>query len=206
MEIKKILDWKHILLDTSFIIDYLSDPERYLKNPVKKQNIEIAKSIMKRLSSSKKRGKPYFYVTAITLGELQRFESKTVFKTILEVFSAGDVNIVSYGKNEALEVSAFISGYGGYKHAKGPRLFIRDMEKARKESGCLNHRGWVSDDMKILGCAKRLYDRNLLDVILTSDEKTFFPIAEFWRLPCRVLNAKHFPPDIFGDDIMEKYI
>jgi hypothetical protein len=200
MEIKKIRDWKYILLDTSFIIDYLSDPERYDANPVKKQNIEIAKKIMKQLS---RKESLHFYITSITLGELERLETKTVFKTILEVFSAGDVSVVSYGKNEALEMHGIIGGHSGYKHKQAPHRFRQDMEKARRESGCINHRGWVSDDMKILSCAKRLYDRKQLDIILTSDEKTFLPIADFLELPCRALNIKHFPLDMFGETIMD---
>lgn len=34
---KKISEWRYILLDTSFIVDYLSDPTRFASNQLKKK-------------------------------------------------------------------------------------------------------------------------------------------------------------------------
>ena len=98
---KKISDWIYILLDTSFIIDYLSDPGKYKDNPVKKENIELAKQIMLLLSSDKRKVKPQFYISSITIGELKRLESDSIAKKIISCLSAGDVTFLSYGKTEA---------------------------------------------------------------------------------------------------------
>jgi hypothetical protein len=193
---KKIDDWKYILLDTSFIIDYLSDPERYNENPKKKENIEISKLIMEVLSLKGRKEKPQFYVTSITVGELTKLETKSVFKKIIEVLSAGDVTFVSYRKEEAIELNNII---GEYMKIKSPQLSLKSLEKARKENEYINCRAWISDDMKILSCAKILYDRKQLDVILTSDEKTFLPIANFLKLPCRTLSSTYFPKSLFGE-------
>ncbi|MDR2065180.1 MAG: hypothetical protein LBP85_05680 [Prevotellaceae bacterium] len=193
---KKISDWKYILLDTSFIIDYLSNPEKFDKNPQKQKNILLAKAIMKELSLKKGENKPHFYVTSITIGELIKLETASIVKKIVEIFYSGDVTILSYGKNEAEELNKFAISW---KKAKSPNKSLKDIEQAKKESGCINYRAWINDDMKILSCAKRLYDKRLLDIILTSDEKTFFSIAEYWELPCRVLNDKYFPKDLFGE-------
>jgi AMMECR1 domain-containing protein len=54
---KKIDDWKYILLDTSFIIDYLSDPERFNNNSKKKENIEISKKDHGIIVDEKQKGK-----------------------------------------------------------------------------------------------------------------------------------------------------
>ena len=193
---KKIYEWKHVFLDTSFIIDYLSDAKKFDANPKKKENIEVSKLIMDCLSSKNSNERPRFYVTSITIGELRRLDTASIFKKIAEVLSVGDVVFVPYGKEEAMEVNYIVEAY---KKAKAPELSLKDLEKAKKESGCINYRGWISDDMKILSCAKRLYDRKQLDVILTSDEKTFLPIANFLNLPCSVLNGNYFPGDIFGN-------
>jgi hypothetical protein len=193
---KKIYEWKHVFLDTSFIIDYLSDAGKFGANPRKKENIEVSGKIMDCLSSKNRNEILRFYVTSITTGELRRLETASIFKKIAEVLSAGDVVYVPYGKEEAMEVNYIIEAY---KKAKAPKLSLRDLEQAKRESGCINYRGWISDDMKILSCAKRLYDRKQLDVILTSDEKTFLPIANFLKLPCSVPNGKYFPGDMFGN-------
>jgi ribosomal protein L20 len=190
----KINEWNHVFLDTSFIIDYLSDPGKFAENPHKKENIEMSKKVMEALSSEKRKEKPVFYVTSITIGELRKLESSSIVKKIVEIFSAGNVVIVSYRKEEAIALNDMIDQY---RKAKAPKASLRDLERARKESGCINFRSWINDDMKILSCAKILYDRKQLDVILTSDEKTFLPIAEFLKLPCRISNGKYFPPDLF---------
>jgi hypothetical protein len=192
----KIDEWKHIFLDTSFIIDFLSDAEKFDANPKKKENIEVSRMIMELLSLKSRKEKPQFYVSSITIGELRRLETASIFKKIIDVLSTGDVVFVSYRKEEAIEVNNIIEKY---KKTKAPKLSLKDLEKARKESGCLNYRNWVNDDMKILSCAKTLYERRQLDVILTSDEKTFLPIAEFLELPCCILNSKYFPINLFGD-------
>jgi hypothetical protein len=198
--IKRISEWRHILLDTSFIIDYMSDPEKASGNPKKKQNIEIAQLIMRNLSSKARKIRPQFYVTSITVGELIRIETKTVSRKIIETFSAGDVIFLPYGKADALLLSEIVKEYA---KVRAPHQSLKDIEKAKKDSGCIHYREWISDDMKILACAKRLYDKRQMDVILTSDERTFFPISEFIGLPCRVLNTNHFPLDAFGDSIIE---
>jgi hypothetical protein len=196
MDNKKISDWKHILLDTSFIIDYLSNPDKFNENPKKRENIILAKEIMSELSQEQRKDKPLFYVTSITIGELIKLETESISQEIVKIFYSGDVVFLPYGKNEALELNKFLVLY---KKDKAPHKYIKDIEKAKKESGCLHSREWVNDDMKILSCVKKLHDKRQLDMILTSDEKTFFPLTELWKLPCRVLKHEYFPKDLFGE-------
>lgn len=193
---KNISDWKYILLDTSFIIDYLSDSSKCDSNPVKKENIELAKDIMNILSSNKRTIKPQFYVTSITVGELRRLETEPIAKKIIEILSAGDVTFLTYGKSEAeiLNKTAY-----AWKKKKQPNVTQLQLENECKKNGCANFRGWISDDMKILSCVKNHHLHKKLDIILTSDEKTFLPIAEMMELPCVVLKKANFPTDLFGN-------
>ncbi|MDR1880138.1 MAG: hypothetical protein LBQ78_04330 [Tannerellaceae bacterium] len=193
---KKISEWIHILLDTSFIIDYLSSPEKFDDNPKKKESITLANDIMSELSLVNRVHKPQFYITSITIGELIKLETASISRKIVEIFYSGDVTFLPYGKSEAEEMNEFIQKY---RKLKEPWKSLQAIEKAKKESECMNYRGWINDDMKILSCAKKLHDKKMLDVILTSDEKTFLPIAEIWKLPCRCLNSTYFPRDMYGE-------
>lgn len=194
--VKNISEWKYILLDTSFIIDYLSDPTRFNSNPVKKENIELAKSIMELLSSNQRKIKPQFYVTSITIGELKRLETESVAKKIIETLSAGDVTFLPYGKAEAEVLNKTVFNW---KKEKQPKVTQAQLEDECKKNGCSNFRNWISDDMKILSCVKQHHQQRRLDVILTSDEKTFYPIADLMKLPCLVLKKENFSTDLFGD-------
>lgn len=194
--IKKISEWRYILLDTSFIVDYLSDPTRFVSNPVKKENIELAKSIMELLSSKQRKIKPQFYVTSITIGELKRLETESISKKIIQTLSAGDVTFLPYGKTEAEVLNKVVYAW---KKEKQPKVTQKQLENECKNNGCTNFRNWISDDMKILSCVKPCYQRKQLDVILTSDERTFLPIAELMELPCLVLKKENFPTDLFGE-------
>ncbi|KAA5416003.1 hypothetical protein [Bacteroides cellulosilyticus] len=78
-------------------------------------------------------------------------------------------------------------------------IFTIRFEDDCRNSGCANFRNWISDDMKILSCVKQLCQQKRLDVILTSDERTFLPIAELMELPCLVLKKENFPTDLFGE-------
>ena len=193
---KKISDWIYILLDTSFIIDYLSDPGKYKDNPVKKENIELAKQIMLLLSSDKRKVKPQFYISSITIGELKRLESDSIAKKIISCLSAGDVTFLSYGKTEAEILNKTVYDW---KKQKQPKITQRQLEEDCRRNGCSNYRSWISDDMKILSSVKNQYDHSKLDVILTSDEKTFLPIANMMELPCLVLKRENFPKTLFGE-------
>jgi hypothetical protein len=195
-KIGNISDWKYILLDTSFIIDYLSNPDKLEKNPIKYENCILAKQIMDLLSLKKDDNRPVFYVSSITIGELKRLETQSITKKIISCFSCGDVTILPYGKSEAEILNKTVFDW---KKEKQPNVTLKQLEEDCKKNGCANFRVWINDDMKILSCVKSLHDRKRLDVILTSDEKTFLPIATFMDLPCIVLKPDNFPKDLFGE-------
>ena len=191
---KRISEWKYILLDTSFIVDFLSNPDCYDSNPVKKENIEIAQQIMNVLNLRNEKERPVFYISSITIGELRRLTTKTIFKELISTFSCGDVAILPYGKLEARIVADLSNNYMAQKQPRAVKNMLKDCDKY----GAINLRTWISDDMKIISCAKYQYDNNKLDVILTSDKRTFLPVADFLKIPCMTLDKECFPKDLFG--------
>ena len=74
---------------------------------------------------------------------------------------------------------------------------MAELAKTLKENGIMSTRQWLLDDLKIVACAKIRYNLGQLDVILTSDVKTFVPFAQKFQLPC--LTSVNIPIDIFGN-------
>ena len=62
--VKAISSCQHILIDTSFIIDVLSDPDRYKKDVVTQERIELAHKVFEELSLPRpKELKCMFYIS-----------------------------------------------------------------------------------------------------------------------------------------------
>lgn len=184
------------LLDTSFIIDFLSDPERFHKNPEVKRRIEIAHRVMEILSAYDKEGnksRRNFFISAVTLGELRKLSVENLAKDLVFLFGAGDVTFVDYTKDIALLLQRSLEDSlpSGQKHQ-----FISFLEKELKARNYANARQWVSDDLKIVASAKSV---KRLDVVLTSDKNTFKLIADTLDVPCVSMFMEDFEQDLFGD-------
>lgn len=193
---KPITEWQNIFLDTSFIIDYLSDPERFNKNPEVKSRIEITHRVMEILSTYDKEGKKSrrnFLISAVTVGELRKLVVENVAKELVFLFGAADVTFVDYTKDIALLLHRSLKEAlpEGTKHQ-----FIRYLEKEVAARNIANVRQWVSDDMKIVASAKSIKG---LDVVLTSDKNTFKLIADTLDVPCVSMFKEDFDHDLFGD-------
>lgn len=193
---KPVKDWKHIFLDTSFIIDFLSDPHKERKNADVQQRIELAHRVMEILSSyepGEAREKRQFYISAVTVSELRKLATSSTAKELVLLFSAGDVTFVDFTKDIALRLNQNLEHYlpEGQKHQ-----FISFLEKELKANNVANARQWVSDDLKIAASAKSL---RYLDAVLTSDKKTFKLIADTLELPCISMFKEEFASDLFGD-------
>jgi len=193
---KPIIEWQNIFLDTSFIIDFLSDPERFHKNPEVKRRIEIAHRVMEILSDYDKDGnksRRNFFISAVTLGELRKLSVENLAKDLVLLFSTGDVTFVDYTKDIALLLQRSLENSlpAGQKHQ-----FISFLEKELKARNYANARQWVSDDLKIVASAKSI---KKLDVALTSDKNTFKLIADTLDIPCISMFMEDFEQDLFGD-------
>ncbi len=191
-----IADWQNILLDTSFIVDYLSDPARFAKNPEVQRRIEIAHRVMEILSAYEKedgKSRRNFFISAITVSELRKLVAENTAKELVLLFGAGDVTFVDYSKDIALLLNRSLeeSLPKGQKHQ-----FIAYLEKELVARNFANVRQWVSDDLKIVASAKSI---KKLDVALTSDKNTFKLIADTLEVPCVSMFQEDFEQDLFGD-------
>lgn len=193
---KPVKDWKHIFLDTSFIIDYLADPSKERKNAEFQQRVDLAHRIMEILCTYEpngEKGKRNFYISAVTIAELRKLSSANIAKDLVLLFNTGDVTFVDFTKDIALKLNQNMEHYlpDGQKHQ-----FIAYLEKELKAQQVANARQWVSDDLKIAACAKSLKS---LDAVLTSDKNTFKLIADMLELPCVSMFKEEFESDLFSD-------
>ncbi|MBX2928872.1 MAG: hypothetical protein KF852_13635 [Saprospiraceae bacterium] len=193
---KPVKDWKHIFLDTSFIIDYLADPNKQRKNPEFQQRIDLAHQLMEILGNyelSEKKEKRNFYISAVTIAELRKLAPANTAKDLVLLFNTGDVTFIDFTKDIALKLNQNLEQYlpAGQKHQ-----FIAYLEKELKSKQVGNARQWVSDDLKIAACAKSVKN---LDAVLTSDKNTFKLVADMLELPCVSMFKEEFANDLFGD-------
>ncbi len=192
---KPVKDWKHIFLDTSFIIDYLADPNKQRKNIVYQQRIDLVHQLMGILGNyevSDKQEKRNFYISAVTIAELRKLSPSNIAKDLVLLFNTGDVTFIDFTKDIALKINQHLEHYlpDGQKHQ-----FIAYLEKESKAKQIGNARQWISDDLKIAACAKSVKN---LDVVLTSDKNTFRLIADTLELPCISMFKEEFESDLFG--------
>ena len=140
---------------------------------------------------NRERGEIWFLISAVTLGELTKTEDETSVKNdIIRLLNTEQVVIIDYGAS----IAEFVSkGLGKYIENRHVNSLLKEFELVRKEGGnVINARNWVSDDLKIAATAKT-YKK--IDVLLTGDKKTFFPIAQKLNIP--VLLTNDIPKDIF---------
>lgn len=191
---KTIAAWQHVFLDTSFIIDFLSDPERHHKNPEVKRRIKIAQRVMEILHTYEGEAvRRSFYISAVTVSELRKLTVENTAKALVAVFGAADVTFVDFTKDIALLLQRSLEEAlpNSQKHQ-----FFRYLEKELAVRNVANVRQWVSDDLKIVASAKSLKS---LDVVLTSDKNTFKLIADTLDVPCVSMFMEDFEQDLFGD-------
>ncbi len=196
MIIKPITAWKHIFLDTSFIIDVLSDASRFAKNILVQERITLAHRVFDILSTyeaEEKLNRRQYYISAVTVSELRKLTSDNVAKEMVLLFGAGDVSFVDFTKDIALLLNRSLDDClpDGQKHQ-----FIAHLEKVYSKQGYSNVRQWVSDDLKIVASAKSV---KKLDIALTSDKNTFKVIADKLDVPCISMFLEDFDQYLFGD-------
>lgn len=196
--IPPILQWKHIFLETSFIIDYTKDPNRFFKQPLVKSRIECVKEIISILEDRplpNKKDNRIYYISSITVGELMKLTNRNATNSVINLFSkpSHNVRFVDYSTNIANLQNRKLEDYlpDGQKFQ-----LISKLKKELDAENFMNARQWIIDDLKIAATAKSVKN---LDVILTSDRKTFLPIAEKMQLPCLYMDKEKMNKDLFGE-------
>lgn len=192
---KPITEWKNIFLDTSFIIDYFTYGKSDIKDQLTKERRELVNSVMEILSNYDLEGgnqKRNFYISSLTITELRRLVTDNVAKELVRIFSASDVTFVDYTKNVALVLNRSLETHlpEGQKHQ-----FLSYLKKELEGGSVVNVRQWVTTDLMIAGSAKSVKN---LDVVLTSDKKTFKLIADTLDLPCLAMFKEEIDFDLFG--------
>ena len=193
---KPITEWKNIFLDTSFIIDYFTYGKSDIKDQLTKERRELVNSVMEILSNYDLEGgnqKRNFYISSLTITELRRLVTDNVAKELVRIFSASDVTFVDYTKNVALVLNRSLETHlpEGQKHQ-----FLSYLKKELEGGSVVNVRQWVTTDLMIAGSAKSVKN---LDVVLTSDKKTFKLIADTLDLPCLAMFKEEIDFDLFGE-------
>ncbi len=189
---KPIKEWKYIFLDTSVIIDFLQNPEKHTKNPKVQKRIELTQKLINNLGVSNNGNRCLFYVSAVSLSELiKSSRPENIAQEVALIFNTSDVVFIDFTKSIANFLQKSLENFlpDGQKHT-----FIKQLEKSLKEQNFNNARQWVSDDLKIAATASTI---KKLDVLLTADRNTFFPIAEKLEIPCLVTDD--IPIDLFGE-------
>jgi hypothetical protein len=132
------------------------------------------------------------YISSVTIGELRKFPSSDNAELLVQTLIDHDVIFVDYTKRIATDLLNNLQTYlpDGKKFQ-----FIKHLEKVLHKEGVASARQWIEDDMKIVACAKSI---KKIDAVLTSDTRTFLPIAEAMEVPCITMNEDNFPKDIFG--------
>jgi hypothetical protein len=190
---KPIKEWKYVFLDTSVIIDFLQNPERHTKNPKVQERIKRTQKLINYLGNSNNGNRCVFYISAVSLSELIKLSRpENIGQEVALIFNTSDVVFMDFTKSIANRLQKSLEHFlpDGEKHK-----FIKKLEKSLNEQDVYNSRQWVSDDLKIAATAESTVRK--LDVLLTGDRNTFFPIAEKLEIPCLVTDD--IPLDLFGE-------
>ena len=190
---KPINDWRKIFLDTSFILDYLSDPESHLYSEEVKSRIKLVHDLMNILDNEK-HATNTSYISAITVGELYQLSKNQTTKDIIGIFNAANIAFVDYTKDTALLLNASMRSTFTSDQLRQWKNELNDNFKLTQPK-YLSARRWISDDMKIVATAKSVRG---IDVVLTSDCNTFKKIADRFAVPCLSMKKEEFPYDMFG--------
>lgn len=181
-------------LDTSVIIDLFANPESFDKNKPVKGRVENTHKLFDYFKGvTNKSDKKYmFYVSSVTIAEITRGDNKQLFDALLILFSSSELTFVDFTKDIAFQISQNIRKYIPAFSQKQLISFIS--KNLTDDNKYLNVRNWILDDLKIASTAKSV---SKLDVILTADKKTFYPIAEKLKLP--VIETNNLPKTLFDD-------
>lgn len=189
---KQISDWKHILLDTSVVIDYLMTPERISNNENAKKRVEKTHLLFDYFHSTVNDIKRTLYISAITLSELRKLSNdKTILETLVSLFNCSDIVFVDFTKEMAMQIHTHLDLLD-----KDPNLnsLVKNLSNELNKEGVYQASGWVADDLKIVATGK--FFKGKIDVVITGDGKTFVPLAQRFEIP--VVNTFKLPVTIFN--------
>lgn len=164
---KSIIEWKTIMLDTSVIVSLF-----HSENPNSKdETVLFTRELIDYLNSSNSgNGKPRkFIISSIVLTELLVKENdQEKIKRILRVLNSTNVEFVDFDIETSL-----LFNYELYPYLSKEKLHKFAKEFGFKTNDYMMAREWINRDFMIIMSGVS----NNADVILTSDHRTFYPLA-----------------------------
>lgn len=186
-----ISEWKRIFIDTSFIIDGVREIQHLSDSDPKYESIFKTHALINYFSLLEEENRsPRWVTSSIVLSELSKFENKDAVDELQKLFNTSNVEVINFTRKEA---SFIVNDMANYIEQPHIAQFIREFKKALAEKNIFNPKNLISNDALIVACAKT----KICDVVLTSDENSFMPIAKQVNLP--VLLSKDLPLDTFRE-------
>lgn len=191
MKLKPIAQWSRVFFDTSVIIDYLKDPEQ-IKDELVSHRVRLAHEVIDflakhELEDGKRR---QYYVSSITVAELIRLANNNTYRSLAVLFPSSDLYFVDFTAQVAELMKKSIVD------AEEMPAMLQRLRREMNEDHVQDAKYCIIDDVKIVACAKSI---KKLDVVLTSDTKSFIPIAQAMQVPAISMHDDFLPRDLFGE-------
>lgn len=185
--IPPISEWRRIFVDTSFIIDAVRNLQDIDKDYSKYHYIVNTQKLLEHfqlVKESKQEIEVRWITSSIVLSELSKFENKDAVDELQIIFDSPEIEIVNFTRKEA---SFIVNDMGKYLDQKHVNQYLKEMKEALASNNIFNPKNYISNDALIIACAKS----KSCDVVLSSDRKSFMPIAKQVNLP--ILLSKDIP-------------
>ena len=183
---KKLEECEKVFFDTGPLIDALrvgSKDERHA----------LTVNLMRYLSEQKTvHGRHRrFFISAISLSEMANLSSQNdAIRKFARVFDVSNLEILAYDRRVAILQNQI---FQGLLSRKTQNEFVRSAN--RSPGNLILAREWISRDMMIIATAAL----EAVDMVFTSDRKTFLPLALKAGLLCKVIDRKNFEkPSVEG--------
>jgi hypothetical protein len=199
---KQVKDWGKILVDTTLLCVLLRSET---STPADDQAQFVLKLISYLSKNKTSDGKERtFYVSAITLSELlMREHDSEKIKRIVRLLNSRNVEFIDFDLDTALLFNAQLYSFLGKSS-----LHQMAEQVGFKTNDYMMAREWISRDYMIIMSG---VSRNV-DIVLTADKKTFFPICKnINRLDCALAYPQLFETTDqyilkYYDDRVEEFI
>lgn len=107
-----------------------------------------------------------------------------------KIFNSSEIEIINFTRREASFIVKDMVNYVEQQHVA---KYVKDMRQALESKGEFNPKNLISNDALIIACAKS----KRCDVVLSSDRRSFMPIAQKVGLP--ILLSKDIPLDLHSN-------
>lgn len=179
---KTIVDWKTIMLDTSVLVALFNSENTNITD----DTILFTRELIDYLNSSNSGdNKPRrFLISTITLSELLVKENdQEKIKRIIRVLNSDNVEFVDFDFDTGLLFNKEL-----YTHLSKNKLHEYAREMGFKSNDFMMAREWITRDFMIIMTGVS----NNVDVVLTADKKTFFPLTIKVNSFCALTYRKYF--------------